>query len=111
MKDAHMKWTVYFILFLPIFLAVLGCEEKEINSKICNTPATVRDLTGLDGCTFVLELSTGEYLQPLLTESNSGFKFEAGKKVTIDYKIVYGGWVSVCMAGDFAIINCISEVP
>jgi hypothetical protein len=89
----------------------------------CNTPATVRDLTGLDGCGFVFELEDGNRLEPLRilycgtpsapneTKDNPllDFEFVDGKKVMINYEILpnYG---SICMVGPIVKIKCISEV-
>ena len=52
---------------LPIFLIALSsftlinCDEEELLHASCDEAvfATVRDLTGLDGCGFVFELADG----------------------------------------------------
>ena len=69
------------------------CSEDDVQMK-CSTPATVRDLTGLDGCGYVFELEDGTRLEPVrnlicgtpplpkeVTEDPLfNFQFEEGKK-------------------------------
>ena len=115
-------------IFTLIFLSLLfvQCEKEVINAveeSTCSTPATVKDLTGLDGCRFVFVLSDGTRLLPL--RSNLGwcgtpplpkevtedplynFEFVDGKKVFIDYEAVQAA--TVCMAGKTVKITCLSE--
>ena len=102
-------------------LVLIQCTE-EITQPVCSTPATVKDLTGLDGCGFVFELQDGTRLQPVrnlicgtpplpkeITEDPLfNFQVVHGKKVLIDYEIVDG--VNICMAGPMVKITCIQEV-
>ena len=88
----------------------------------CSTPATVRDLSGLDGCGFVFELSDGTRLEPVITgycgtpplskeiteNPLYDFAFADGKQVLISYTITEGA--SICMVGTRVTITCISEV-
>jgi hypothetical protein len=107
-------------IFVLMALGFVGCNEND--PDVCSTPATVRDLTGLDGCGWVFELEDGTRLEPQLifrcgtppipkeiTEDPLyNFEFVDGKAVTIDYELVENG-VSVCMVGPVVKIACLTE--
>lgn len=111
-----MKKVGVVVLMLVLFS---GCK-KDIES--CSVPATVRDLTGLDGCGFVFELENGTRLEPLrilrcgtppvAKESSEdpllGFEFQDGKKVLISYEKTESP--SICMVGPVVKITCITEI-
>jgi hypothetical protein len=105
-----------------ILLLSTCSTQDELETK-CSTPATVRDLTGLDGCGWVFELNDGTKLIPLIigfcgtppvskeiTENPLyDFEFINGKKVFIDYEPIHVGMVNACMVGETVKITCISE--
>jgi hypothetical protein len=114
-------------IFAALLLLMLGlsrCSEEDLRMP-CSTQATVRDLTGLDGCGFVFELEDGTRLEPVreyrlycgtpplpkeVTEDPLyNFNFVDGKKVLIAYELKPSG--SYCMAGLPAKITCLSEIP
>jgi len=68
---------------------------------------TVRDYTGLDGCGFVIELNTGERLEPALVR-DSNFVFHDNQKVWLSYKPC-PNFMSICMVGDIVEVMCIKE--
>lgn len=105
-----------------------SCEEDDAAPQ-CSIPATVRDLRGLDGCTFVFELEDGTRLEPQIRYYINGcyatptpfngirppeddplfnFEFVNGKKVLIEYEEVDAP--SICMVGQTVEITCITEV-
>lgn len=107
------------ILFSILLLSVMACEN-EIQPK-CSTIATVKDLTGLDGCGFVFELNDGTYLEPqqifwcgtpptafLPKNALEDFEFVDGKVVSIGYEVIPDA-ASFCMVGKVVRINCIDE--
>ena len=110
-------------LIITIFIAVafIRCNDNVVEVS-CSTPATVVDLTGLDGCGYVFELEDGTRLEilrmmycgtpPLPKEVTEdplyNFEFVDGKKVFIDYDLVEG-YGSICMVGKIAKITCIQE--
>jgi hypothetical protein len=111
------------VLILLVILGVSSCKKEEEIKKIgCTAPATILDLTGLDGCGFVFELEDGTRLEPLrlfycgtpplskeMTEDPLfGFTFEAGKKVKIGYEL--SASVSICMVGPVVKITCLEEI-
>lgn len=107
-----------FSFFMTCLLA--GCAEATLE-KTCTIPATVRDLTGFDGCRFVFELEDGRRLEPKLVmrcgtpiedekidDPLYEFEFVDGKKVRLSY--VETGDFSICMVGPVVKITCIEEV-
>ena len=113
-----------FLALLLMIVTLSQCSEEDIQ-KTCSTRATVRDLTGLDGCGFVFELEDGTRIEPIKTyalmcgtpplpkevteDPLFNFNFDEGKKVLISYELVQSG--SYCMAGLPAKITCLSEIP
>lgn len=109
-------------LALLLILVLSQCTEEDVQ-KTCSTRATVRDLTGLDGCGFVFELEDGIRIEPVKTytlmcgtpplpkevtgDPLFSFDFVEGKKVLISYQLAESG--SYCMAGLPAKITCLSE--
>jgi hypothetical protein len=115
-----MKFNILYALSLSLLLHV-SCESEDIASTSCEIPATVRDLTGLDGCGFVFELEDGRRLEPQhglaycgtpplpkeVTENPLyGFDWADGKKVKIGYKKCTDCG-SYCMTGQVVKITCI----
>lgn len=113
-----MKSLIYPILLL---LTLSQCtEETQIH---CATKATVRDLSGLDGCGFVFELADGTKLEParmgycgtpplpkeVTQDPLLDFEFVDGKEVFISYEQVQS--ISICMAGPTVKITCITAIP
>lgn len=102
-----------FTLLLIVF-SFVRCDDK--NSSSCATNATVKDLTGLDGCGFVFELEDGSRLEPLILETlvadpNDplyGFEFADGKRVKITYEELDNA--SACMAGQVVKITCLQQI-
>lgn len=108
----------FILIFSGLFL--IQCTD---NSSSCSTYATVRDLTGLDGCGFVFELEDGTRLEPQLlfvcgtppipkevTEDPLyNFEFVDGKRVRIAY--VETDQSSICMVGPTVKITCLEEIP
>jgi hypothetical protein len=72
--------------------------KKPISDKKKTFPgeieARVVDMTGLDGCTFLLKLNNGENLEPINLPAD--FKIKE-LKVMITYELFQGA--SICMAG------------
>lgn len=113
------------ILLLLSGLLLSACKEEETLSKTCNpgTLATVKDLTGLDGCGFVFELADGSRLEPMrlmfcgtpplpkeVTEDPLyNFQFVDGKQVRIGYEEIKDA-ASICMVGKIVRITCIEEI-
>jgi hypothetical protein len=101
--------------------ALPACESESVTP--CAEIATVKDLTGLDGCGFVFELEDGTRLEPILMArcgtpfSNwemeedplSTFTFVDGKRVVIGYEELTDVG-SICMVGKTVRITCLKEL-
>ncbi|GGF15247.1 hypothetical protein GCM10011383_28140 [Hymenobacter cavernae] len=94
-------------LLLPslLLLGLLSCKEQEQMEPLCITPATVKDLTGLDGCGYVLVLSSGQRLEPRGSVWQD-FPKKDGQSVQVAYHSVSGA--SICMVGDLVELECIT---
>ncbi len=103
----------YIILICLALISILGCEREEnkaptTNAYDCNKTGIIHDYTGLDGCGYVIELSTGEILEPVIIDDTS-FVFADGKSVTLSYQELTNS-ASICMVGQTVQITCISEL-
>lgn len=114
-------WSPLLMLWIAFSLLILvsSCSTEDPVSN-CGTSATIKDLRGLDGCTWVFELNNGQRLEPVFPEgcdttntgvncSLAGVEIVDGKKVTIAWK-ERPDLVSVCMTGPIVEITCIEEV-
>lgn len=118
-----MKKTFFGIVLVAAMFAACNDDDGRVSCKD-GVRATVRDLTGLDGCGFVFELMDGTRLEPLLlmycgtpplpkevTEDPLyHFEWVDGKQVVIAYKEV-PEMGSFCMVGPIVKITCLQEVP
>jgi hypothetical protein len=114
-----MKWIYGFLAVLCFSNFECGEAKDEPNIIKCGGPcfnlATVKDLSGLDGCGFVLELADGTrlipqrlvYVQPPDPSQDPGFYFNFvdGQKVFFDFRETEG--VDACMAGKLVFLTCI----
>ena len=106
-----------------LFVAIIffGCADDSPEAA-CSIPATLRDLTGLDGCGFVFELEDGTRLEPVRSFGFCGtpplpkevtedplfnFQFVDGRRVFIEYEEVE--MATICMVGKTVKITCIRE--
>jgi hypothetical protein len=120
------RYTMKKILVL-IFVAFTSTQCDDDNNGTCSTYATVKDLTGFDGCGFVFELEDGTRLEPLrflrcgtgspdssaLKKQDEdpllGFEFIDEKRVRISYEVTEN--LSACIVGPVVKITCIQEMP
>ena len=70
--------------------------------------ATLKDFTGLDGCSWVLVLDNGKKLEPTNLQKFDNIKLLDGKQVLVEYKNIHNA-ASICMVGTIVEIICISE--
>ncbi|MBI3221071.1 MAG: hypothetical protein HYZ44_16270 [Bacteroidetes bacterium] len=109
-------------LLVLILVIVSACSKEKITTSNCSVEATVRDLTGLDGCGYVFELNDGKKLEPQIlmycgtmplspevtNDPLYNFQFVDGKRVKISYEQVEGA--SICMVGPMVKITCLTEL-
>ena len=88
----------------------LNSIEKEKDNITCpnGVNATLKNLTGLDGCSWVLVLDNGKKLEPTNLKKFDNIKLEDGKKVIVEYETKPMA-ASICMVGTIVEIICISE--
>lgn len=95
-------------LLLLASLSLAACKKNDSKPEncagSCSTPATVRDLTGLDGCGKVLVLRNGKRLEPQGAVWNN-FAATDSQQVYISYAPVSGA--SICMVGELVELDCI----
>jgi hypothetical protein len=116
-----MKKTFWGVVLITIMLS--ACDDNLRVSCNDGVRATVRDLTGLDGCGFVFELEDGTRLEPnrigycgteplpkeITEDPLFDFEFVDGKQVIISYEEVED-MASICMVGRIVKITCLQEV-
>jgi hypothetical protein len=122
-KNMDMIKGQTLTLLLFCMVAFTACDNDSTTTS-CTVPATVRDLTGLDGCGFVFELEDGTRLLPVWDGTWCGtpplpeevtkdplynFEYIDGKKVLIGY-VVRNDVMTICMAGQTVKITCLNEV-
>jgi len=116
-----MKNLFYLLLLFGI---LFSCENVEPESTNCDFAGTIKDLSELDGCGYVIELDNGTILEPIrrfwcgtgLTEEQLAqmekentfwnFPIKDGLRVTVGYELAED-FGSICMAGEGAMITCI----
>ena len=103
-KQAIMK--NYIGLIVMLFLMLTSCDKTDDKECLNSVEAEFKDLTGLDGCGMLIELSNGDYLEPI---NLSTFDIEVvdGKEIWVNYHII--GALSICMTGNTVEIDCISD--
>ncbi|MGB1120702.1 MAG: hypothetical protein ACPG3Z_01820 [Saprospiraceae bacterium] len=100
-----MKKDVFIIMLFAMMMFVFdSCTPGKETSTYCTTEGTIRDMTGLDGCGMMIELSDGTRLNPVEYTVKS-FSFEDGQKIRFSYEKVDA--MNVCMSGQTVKITCI----
>jgi hypothetical protein len=88
------------------FLLVLLLSCGGTNKCPKSIHVKLKNLTGLDGCGWVLQKNDGKYLEP--TNLNKfDIELNDGKDLHVEYKSVDGA--SICMVGEIVEIKCLSE--
>jgi len=98
-----------FRLILPLALVVgLGaCAKQPANTNDCpgGVSATFRDLTGLDGCGYVLQLADGTHLEVANLD-----ELEVQPADGLNVRVAYSAPLnmgSICMVGPLVQVTCI----
>jgi hypothetical protein len=92
--------------YFQIELTCIKSTGTYTNDNLCTNPvsATVKDLTGLDGCGFVLEIENGEKLEPTNLDKFTSFATN-NTKVKVVYTDI-SGMASICMVRKIVKIEC-----
>ena len=104
----HNMKTTLVLYIAVLFIGLTACNPKIVSVDSCNgEPTVLKNLTGLDGCSWVLELSSGEILEAInLAEFE--ITMSEGKEVRIKYEDA-SDYMTVCMAGKIVKLTRISE--
>jgi hypothetical protein len=92
------------LLFLFSFLTLLSCGDQGVCKKSIHVK--LKNLTGFDGCGWVLLKDDGKYLE-VQNFDEFDFEFVEGKEYHVSYKSSDGG--SICMVGEIIEVTCMSE--
>lgn len=98
-----MRKLTYFV-FLACTVLFFSCNKD----GSCNNSEHVimRNLTGLDGCGWVLQLDDNSKLEPQ-NLNDFEIEFVEGKSLHVSYKEIDAG--SICMVGKIVEIKCLTE--
>lgn len=116
-----MKNVFISSLLSIAMVSLFACNDDPLSER-CKTPAIVRDLTGLDGCGFVFELTDGTKLIPVAIfwcgtpplskdqpeDPLANFTLRDGMSVLIGYEELQN-MATTCIAGKSVRITCIEE--
>lgn len=92
------------LLLFSLVALVASCSTHDACSG--SVHVKMRNLTGLDGCGWVLQLNDNSYLE---AQNLNEFEIEfvEGKELHVKYEEVDGG--SICMVGKIVKITCLTE--
>jgi hypothetical protein len=111
-------------VILLLILIIAGCEKDRTPLPECSTQATIKNLTGLDGCGYVFELNDGTIIEPYRVPLFCGtpplpkeitqdplyqLSWIEGKKVMISFDVI-DTLLSTCMAGKIAKVTCLRDL-
>ena len=98
----HIK-NIIWIGLIAVILS--SCNKNKCSDSV---KAELKDLNGLDGCLFVIELENGDRLEPL-NLSDFNIKLKDGKKIWVSYHLTVNFIATLCMVGDIVEIECIAN--
>lgn len=97
--------TIIAALLLVSTMAI-GCEKEETGDAIEMQSGTLYDYTGLDGCSWIIQLADGTKLEPTNLD-DFPITPEDGKEIFLTYTPLDAG--SICMVGTVIEIQSIRE--
>ncbi len=98
---------------LLIFICIISCNKNDTSTPVflkypCNETGIIKDFSGLDGCGYVIKLSSGEIIEPKFVD-DSTFVFVDSLPVSLSYQVV-SDYNSICIVGPIVRITCITEL-
>ena len=93
------------LVYSTFLLLLISCKKESEceNSHI----AKLVNMTGLDGCSWMIELNNGAKLEPTNLNDFS-INLQENKKIWVVYHTA-AQMASICMHGEIVTIDCISE--
>ncbi len=105
----NVSCLLYLLFACFIFSCTSNKDASKVNTSDCQTLATVKDFTGLDGCGLMIVLDNGDKLIPN-TISDANFELREGQRIKISYTELED-MMSSCMAEKAHIdITCIELI-
>lgn len=77
----------------------------KVERSTCNIFGTVKDFSGLDGCSYLIVLEDGKKVEPVVIEDEN-FKLQTGQKIRFSYE-PEKEVMSICMAAPTVRVTCI----
>lgn len=109
MPTAALLKILTSCLLLTLFSCKTNKDAATISTANCKTLATVKDFSGLDGCSLMIVLDNGQKLLPAKINDET-FVLKDGQQIKLDYKKIEDA-MSVCMAENASIeITCIELI-
>ena len=103
-----MNLKIFYQRILVLALVIMTNHSCNKESECENSHrAKLVNMTGLDGCSWMIELNNGTRLEPTnLNDFN--INLQDNQKIWIEYHPA-PQLASICMAGEIVTIDCISE--
>lgn len=95
---------VILISFTIILIGLGSCKKEEKCPD--GVKGTFKNLTGLDGCGWVIELEDKSVIEPS-NLSEFIISPEEGKPIWLSYESA--ALASICMVGEIVVVKCITE--
>lgn len=102
-----MKVLYKISIILLVIVSVAACKTTKVAPTEGAVEAKLVNLSGLDGCSWAIELEDGSRLEPLNLKEFDITK-KKNKKVWITYENTEG-YVSICMVGPIVKITSLTE--
>ena len=97
--------SMNYIICILICVIICSCNKNTCDLAV---KAEIKDLTGLDGCGFVIELENGERIKPI-NYDDFDVELKDGEKIWVSYHLTPLLIGSVCMVGDIVEIDCMTK--
>ncbi|OIQ29734.1 MAG: hypothetical protein BM564_05890 [Bacteroidetes bacterium MedPE-SWsnd-G2] len=95
------------LLCLAVTFTTVACKENKKTKCPNGVSATVKDMKGLDGCSWIFELEDGTNVQPFNLDEFE-FHFEDLQKIVVSYT-EDKGMAGICMMGPMVRVSCIDK--
>lgn len=95
------RFILYLCFVIGLAITIYSCESENCENT---TNGTLKNLTGLDGCSWVIEIDSDTRLEPVNLSEFITDPIE-GKKVRFSYEDYEG--FSICMTGQMITITCL----
>jgi len=104
-KNHKTQRSILTVTFIAFFAIIQFSCEKENNCENSQI-GILKNLTGFDGCGWVIQLSDSTKLEPL-NLNDFEIELEENKSVYIQYR--EKPEMSICQVGQTVIIDCIED--